>query len=672
MIGLVPEPLENAIWFEDARANRLSTCSKCSEENRCGKCSNRHAGEVFLHYNIPENRITKLLKKLDMVPVPDLQCALSYIGVNAQFEIFNQKRIRYLEKKFRVNINIYEIDDEESRAVREPKIPPENLFPKTLNLMLRHPYPDTLNGLIENFQVINNQNRLPKIYRCDKTKNCKYSTRLKHHYEKHIGLCKNFNKEKRIAKQVSYGDNKCVLKEMVTKNILPPDVLSYNPKYHCTWDIETIEAKNQGCAPLTGMVQEAQLNLLSIAIGSNLPGYESKCWVRKSADPECEKDLVKKFVAELTRLWKLHREILPDYFKEAEIKIGDEKYLMKQRKAKWYEYHTINRYCQALAKFTCLNCFGFNSAKFDLPTIAGPLFLELSETSYKVDIMKKMSSYFMISTEKFSFKDCLKFTAPCSYDKFAKVWNAPTSKSIWPYNFYTSVEEIRGAKKFPPYAAFKSELNPNKTPSMQQYIEAKTEFYRRKLLPKGHPDKLATMLGWLKYYNLQDVRPLATAIENCFTSYEQYFNVKPMIAASLPSLAQSAMFANYPKSDPLIFTFNEKNNDIKDLFRSNVYGGLVNVYKRHVTTFDQPNIPDAARYCANGEPYTLFTMFDFTSMYLSCQKQDMPTSPGLRWELRNDGTFNKTIMCENHSFKAQQWLTYEQATGIIFLHNFLY
>ena len=120
-----------------------------------------------------------------------------------------------------------------------------------------------------------------------------------------------------------------------------------------------------------------------------------------------------------------------------------------------------------------------------------------------------------VTTNKFEFKDVLKFTAQCSYDKFVQVWEAPAGKSLWPYSYYETVEDIKSARKFPPYSAFISKLNPKKTPTLEDYIKVKTEFYRRTLLLKGHPERIRTMLGWLRHYNKMDVAPLAFAIENC-------------------------------------------------------------------------------------------------------------------------------------------------------------
>ena len=264
----------------------------------------------------------------------------------------------------------------------------------------------------------------------------------------------------------------------------------------------------------------------------------------------------------------------------------------------------LYKFRRELRKLKQLDIYGFNSAKFDLPTLAGPLLLTLQETG-KVNILKKRNSYIAISTEKFIFKDVLKFHSPCTYEKFVSLWATSGAKSIWPHNFFNSIEEINSCKTFPKRSDFASKLHEGSMPDIQSYIIAKREFYRRKLLAKSDPNRIRTMRGFLRYYNIQDVKPLATAIMNCFASYSECFSINPHAELSLPSIALKAMEANFKKDSPLVFTFSEDERKIADIFRDRVFGGLTNVYHRHVRLFDSAeNIPERAKFAKSGDRFT--------------------------------------------------------------------
>ena len=196
---------------------------------------------------------------------------------------------------------------------------------------------------------------------------------------------------------------------------------------------------------------------------------------------------------------------------------------------------------------------------------------------------------------------------------------------------------------------------------MTDYVGARKEFYRRKLLPVNHPEKIKSMFGWLKVYNLLDVQPLAFAIEKCFRTYSQNFNVNPMLSQSLPSLAQEAMFKNFDPESPLFFSFPDKFKDISKLFRENVIGGLVNVFLRHGTTISDPSVPHSATHTPNGDKITNICGLDFNGMYVKAQEYELPTSPGILWETKGNFGWNKKAMAYGTSFKAQQWLTLMQS-----------
>ena len=52
----------------------------------------------------------------------------------------------------------------------------------------------------------------------------------------------------------------------------------------------------------------------------------------------------------------------------------------------------------------------------------------------------------------------INYNAPCSLDNYLKTWNGEYSKSIFPYTFFKSVEELKSYTEFPPKEAFYSDL----------------------------------------------------------------------------------------------------------------------------------------------------------------------------------------------------------------------
>ena len=76
------------------------------------------------------------------------------------------------------------------------------------------------------------------------------------------------------------------------------------------------------------------------------------------------------------------------------------------------------------------------------------------------------------------------------------------------------------------------------------------------------------------------------------------------------------MFSDFDTRSPLVYTFSKEFEHINQKFRSNIYGGLVNVYARDVTTENPEHLPIAARFTPNMEKISCILSLDFTSMYL--------------------------------------------------------
>ena len=127
---------------------------------------------------------------------------------------------------------------------------------------------------------------------------------------------------------------------------------------------------------------------------------------------------------------------------------------------------------------------------------------------------------------------------------------------------------------FPPKDAFFNDLQ-------QKHID-KTDYENARQL---YNSKIAsgdwkTMADYMKYYNLLDVVPLLNALQTCFQNYMKFFKIDPMGYLSLPAIGFQAMYSLYDQNLPYVFSFSCVADEVRQLFRDNVVGGLSTVFHR--------------------------------------------------------------------------------------------
>ena len=213
-----------------------------------------------------------------------------------------------------------------------------------------------------------------------------------------------------------------------------------------------------------------------------------------------------------------------------------------------------------------------------------------------MNILKRGSQYVSLTAGKLSFKDLMLFTCPMSLDRYLKTWGTEAEKMVYPYTKFQSIEEIRECVQFPPIEDF----SVDKCINLQIYEKCKFMFQQKMSLPEDHPDKWHSFEDYLKFYNLSDVGPTSLALQRQFEIFEQEFGLCPLQCLGLPQFARHSMYKMYKKDAPAIFTF-YKDSDATKIFRKQTIGGLVMVYKRHVTLDPNEEAPRAAKFNKNGK-----------------------------------------------------------------------
>lgn len=122
------------------------------------------------------------------------------------------------------------------------------------------------------------------------------------------------------------------------------------------------------------------------------------------------------------------------------------------------------------------------------------------------------------------------------------------------------------------------------------------------------------------------------------------------------------MMNSYDDKLPYTYSVGPKGQDILDWYRSNIIGGLCNVYRRHINLMDT-NSPPNSRIAPCGCPFTWFGFTDVNAMYCKCERENMPLTPGILWS-KTGSYFKKSLLIEakSISFKQIQWLYYIEAT----------
>ena len=314
-----------------------------------------------------------------------------------------------------------------------------------------------------------------------------------------------------------------------------------------------------------------------------------------------------------------------------------------------------------LKSYQSLSVYGFNSSRYDLAIIFDDIVKVYDQPGFNrksVNLLKKGTAYFSCSFGSLHFKDLLNFTCPQSLDTYLKTWTSDCAKLLYPYTRFSSIEQIRNTIDFPAIEDFQNPLKPEVDVNI--YNACKDEYNLRLHLPSGHPEKWSNFEDYLKHYNLSDVKPASLALIKQFETYEQHFNACPNHFLGLPSFAKYAMFSMYKEDSPYIFTF-PKDSDATQIFRSQIIGGLTNVYKRHVTLDESEPAAYRAKYSKRGKKWKKLAFYDINAMYPSTYNRKFPTGVGFEWSVIYGDTFEKRLMTNKKiSIESLEWLDYMQ------------
>ena len=214
---------------------------------------------------------------------------------------------------------------------------------------------------------------------------------------------------------------------------LPESMLNYRKKLYACFDIETIEDRYDIDNDNEDSTKKmAELNALSIAVGTNIEGAKSEYFVRKSSNPHDGQEMIEKFMQYLLDLQCRYKDTVPLEFSSAlDAVIFEQKIAFSENNK--FLISRLTQFREHLSSYLKLTVFGYNSSKFDLPVLIGGIVKFANERNLNVKPLKVGCRYMSLVVGSIVFRDVLNYTSPCSLDKFLKQWGATLHKSIFPH-----------------------------------------------------------------------------------------------------------------------------------------------------------------------------------------------------------------------------------------------
>ena len=412
-------------------------------------------------------------------------------------------------------------------------------------------------------------------------------------------------------------------KPLLSKRFLKREFVPY-PNF-IVFDFEAI-LKKLDLHQTSDLTINSQHVPVSVAINDNLTNEPI---FLEDSDPEA---LIQEFLEEIQRRQELiSKEVWRLY------PMQDEESIPKSVREKWTEW------------VEQVPVLGFNSGKYDINMIKEYFVWSLSNIS-DVTVAKKDNSYMFLTTPKLKFLDVRNYLAPgLSYAGWCKASGCALEKLFFPYEWLDSYEKLNHLGPVPK-EAFYSSLKGKNPLSHQEYEEFVREFYAR---------GCATMMDWLREYNLADVIPFIEALDK--TRKQYYPDEIDMLkdAVSIPGISMTYVLNKalakttgakenelYAPGLPCTHTCeacrtknrpaagcgkckcvrNECNqcpkNKPYELLKTGMIGGPSIVFCRYAevgkTKIRSHQWGDAAKNCES------IVGFDANSLYLYCSGQEMP------------------------------------------------
>ena len=160
------------------------------------------------------------------------------------------------------------------------------------------------------------------------------------------------------TKQIRLGDSELELDKLIRLGYLPKTFKNYRQDMLACFDIETLEEKvEEQVSDWT--CKEANHRIVSLAIASNVPGYSTQFFMRRSSNPADEQNLINQFVDEIYDLHERYIAELPTAITNAIAELERD---IENAKFGWFKTLLMKLHGFA-KKYTQLCIYAFNGGE---------------------------------------------------------------------------------------------------------------------------------------------------------------------------------------------------------------------------------------------------------------------------------------------------------------------
>lgn len=530
-----------------------------------------------------------------------------------------------------------------------------------------------------------------------------YRAKKKSTLIRHEKTCSNETKFEFVQK--SFGTQGNIRADLISEGIIDPNDDSH--RRFVAFDIESVNDTSSGRSVGFSTIIGTQ-QIISIGYRASFGDYRGVI-LREDMTRKGGVDLLSVFVDKMKELQRRHYERLPRNIKQAMAE-----YKLRKR-LKCLSVSEKKKICDRfyyLKSITRLKIIGLNSAKYDLPCMM--TYLIEAVGAEKVKPIKKGSSYFELKVEMLSFRDCNNYTGPISLANFANIFKLQMVKSIFPYEKFQSIDEMRQQILWPKYSDFYSTLYKKHqifTEELGQILTTDSDlhtvadlFKRFDFQPKSFPEEylkkpyldvlseeqkmeiydyfnispliyleqekfyteaistgqFKNFVDYLSWYNLLDCDLLMEAMSKFIRLFETFFGATILDRLSLPGVSESIMWGKYDKTSPKMFSFNDKYGFLNTRIREKLQGGPTIIFHRHAEIKLIGNYVNSVYKAANGDKYKRIVSYDFNALYAYSMKQNLPCGIPFYYEKNKNGTFTSTITAEANgwSHDAMDWINH--------------